>query len=48
MRNKNGYNTENIKLESASDTLKRRIYAPFYKEEFTYMIYSSKRQQEQN
>lgn len=31
---RNGYNINNMKLESASDTLKRRIYASFYKEEF--------------
>ena len=31
---RNGYNTDTIKPESASDTLKKRIYASFYKEEF--------------
>lgn len=30
----NGYNTTAIQLECASDTLKRRIIAAFYKQEF--------------
>lgn len=34
---RNGYNTNEIQFESASDTLKRRIFATFYKEE--YYIY---------
>ena len=34
---RNGYNNKGIELESASDTLKRKIYAAFYKEE--YYIY---------
>lgn len=31
---RNGYNTKDIQLECASDTLKRRIMAAFYKQEF--------------
>ncbi len=31
---RNGYNTVAIQLECASDTLKRRIMAAFYKQEF--------------
>lgn len=31
-----GYNTKGIELESASDELKRRIWARFYKQEFDY------------
>lgn len=31
---RNGYNTTSIQLECASDTLKRRIIAAFYKQEF--------------
>lgn len=33
---RNGYNQKDIQLECASDTLKRRIYARFYKQEFDY------------
>ena len=33
---RNGYNNKTIQLETVSDTLKRRIYAAFYKEEFDY------------
>lgn len=36
---RNGYNTTSIKLECASDVLKKRILAAFYKEEFdTYDV----------
>ena len=31
---RNGYNTKGIQLECASDVLKRRIMARFYKQEF--------------
>lgn len=31
---RNGYNTDGIQLESASDTLKRRIIAAFYRKEY--------------
>ena len=31
---RNGYNQKDIQLECASDTLKRRILARFYKQEF--------------
>lgn len=31
---RNGYSTSTIQIESASDTLKRRIFATFYKEEY--------------
>ena len=34
---RNGYSNNIIKLESVSETLKRKIYAAFYKEE--YYIY---------
>lgn len=33
---RNGYNEKDIQLECASDTLKRRILARFYKQEFDY------------
>lgn len=33
---RNGYNQKDIQLECASDTLKRRIYARFYKQEYDY------------
>ena len=31
---RNGYSTNNMQLESASDSLKRKIFATFYKEEY--------------
>ncbi len=38
---RNGYNTVAIQLERASDTLKRRIMATFYKLEFEYHDFMS-------
>jgi len=32
---RNGYNTQTMRLEDVSDTLKRRIFARFYKEEYS-------------
>lgn len=34
--NRNGYNKNGIQIEYASDTLKKRIFASFYKQEFDY------------
>ena len=33
---RNGYNKNDIQLECASNTLKQRVYARFYKQEYDY------------